>query len=220
MGSCNTAQNEVGGKDLLLKVCKEMLFTTDATTSSVEITAHGLKVGTPLVFTAAALGAIVTLLPNKPYFVKTVVDVDNVILATTPTGIAIIPGAVVTDAAVDVFVNVGGIRSKGITFTSEGIDITSQDSDEWTKMLDSAGLRSVALSGSGVYTNEANYTIVEDAAYANSLICLMFIDVKGLKVLWGCYKVTQVENSGDYNAEGNFTLAASSSGEINRAKVV
>lgn len=211
------SQNEVGGKSLLLKVGQTKSYTTDGTTAAITITAHGAKVGDLVIF--SDIGGIGNLLANQPYFVKTVPSVNVIEIAEEPTGTAIIPDDAQTSTPCTVFASVGGIRSKSISFSSEGVDITNQDSDEWSKFLDAAGVRALAISGAGVYTNEANYLYVEDQAYANNLMELMFVDVKGLRCTWSYFKVTAVEQSGDYNAEGNFSISANSAAEVNRYKV-
>ena len=119
-----------------------------------------------------------------------------------------------TDLEIDVFSTLGGLRSKSFSFNSESVDISSQDSDEWKKILDGAGLRSFGVSGSGVYTNETLFQKVFKDARENKLTCLMFIEVKTGTIFAGCFKIPTMEVSGDYNAESSYSMSAESSGEI------
>jgi len=215
--SCNVTQNEVGGKDLLLKVCKDVTVKTVDLSAELEVTAHGLKVGD--LFKFKAIGALTVVDLATIYFVVEIVSANKFKIAATVGGAALIMDESEASLAAEAFINVGGIRSKSVSLASEAVDITSQDSDEWKTMLDGAGLRSGSISGSGVYTNAVAFGLVEDAFLANALLCLAFADVKGSKIIAGCYKVTSLEYSGDYNAEGNFSISAESSGALTVQKV-
>ncbi len=210
--NCNTTQNEVGGKSLLLKVCKDATAATAATGSTITSVAHGLKVGDIAVF--KEVGAIATLTANKFYYVKTVPSVDTFTVSETAESASIVPGALEATLDILTFANVGGLRSKSFGFASEGIDISSHDTDEYKKLADGAGMRSFSVSGSGVYTNEKRYQELETNAIQNKLMCLMFIDVISGKMYEGCFKITSIELSGDYDGEGSYSISAESSGTI------
>jgi TP901-1 family phage major tail protein len=210
---CNTEQNEVGGKQLLLKVCQ------DAKTGSVSsgdttltITAHGAIVGDIARFLDVGTNGNVNT--DDFYFVKTVEDANGIQISATRGGSAINFTAAEAALSVEIFKSLGGLRSKSMSFSSESIDITSQDSDEWNKILDGAGIRSFEFSGGGVYTNEEVFQDMRERAMANELVCLMVIDVKANRIYEGCFKVTSLEISGDYDSESSYSMSATSSGEV------
>jgi len=211
--NCNTTQKEIGGKSLLLKSCTDALATSVAASANLTITAHGLKVGDFVAF--KTIGANTTITTTSFYYVKEIVDADTVKISATKAGAAIIFDDSETDMMVLVFKNVAGIRSKEISFSSEGIDITNQDSDEWMTMLDKAGIRSVSISGSGVYNAGDSFKSVREKFLANNLVCLMFVDVIQSEVIEGCFKITEFTFSGDYDSEASFSISAESSGQIN-----
>lgn len=214
---CNTAQNEVGGKSLILKACTAVAsIATDATTATITKTAHGLSVG-DVVSPTGGLGSIVLLTVGAFYYVKTVPTVDTFTISATKSGSAIIPGFVQAAIAMDFYTNVGGVRSKSLSFSADGIDITNHDSDEWKKLLDGAGIRSGAFSGSGVYTNQTLLQALYTRFLANSLTCLMLIEVGTARLYEGCFKITSMEISGDYDGEGAFSISADSAGQIQTA---
>lgn len=215
---CNLAQNEVGGKDLILKACVDFTAATANASTSVTITGHGAKVGDILIF--KEIGTLTAVVLNQPYYVKEIVDANTIRISATPAGTAISMDAVEASLDVEMFKALGGIRSKSFAFNFGAIDITNQDSDEWTSILDQAGIRNCSVSGSGVYTNQQLFQSVFDDALDNKLKCLMLIEVKTAVLFYGCFKVTSVEVSGDYDAEGNFSLSAESSGEIKKYKLV
>lgn len=209
---CNTAQNEVGGKSLLLKACVLKTVATANTSNDVTLTAHGLVVGDIIKF--LEVGANTVINTTTYYFVVAVPTANTFEISATRGGAAIVMDATEASLDIDAYLTVGGLRSKSLSFNSEAIDITNGDSDEWKVTLDGAGIRSMSISGSGVYTNESVFRAVELKAMTNALTCLMFIDVKNDRIYDGCYKITSIEQSGDYDAEGQYSLSAESSGEV------
>jgi TP901-1 family phage major tail protein len=121
--------------------------------------------------------------------------------------------------SVDLFKSTGGLRSKSINFSAEGIDITNEESDEWKKMLDKAGIRSMEISGSGVYNNYDVFQSLVTKFLANELTCLMFVEVKTGRIYEGCFKLTSLEISGDYDAESSYSISAASSGAVTIATI-
>ena len=212
MGSCNTTQNEVGGKELLLKACQTVEIATTDESTDIDLEAHGLKVGDIVSFND--IGTLTVVALNTFYFVVGVTD-DTFEISATRGGTAIEMDATEAELEVNAFKTLGGLRSKTFAFNSETIEITSLDSDEWKKLLDGAGIRSFSVSGSGVYTNEQVFQYVFSQARANNLTCLMFIDVKASRIFEGCFKITSLEVSGEYNAEASYSISAESSGQIN-----
>jgi TP901-1 family phage major tail protein len=213
MGVCNTTQKEIGGKDLILKKCKEYLNVgTTATSSSITVTAHGAKVGDVVKFTDVDGNTTVNV--DDYYAIVEVVDANTIKVAAAPGGVAIVLDD--TSAVVDllIFRTLGGLRSKEISFSSEAVDITNVDSDEWKSMLDNAGIRSASVSGSGVYTSEVVFKEFRTEFLANTLTCLMFLDAKSKEIIEGCFKISELSVSGDYDAEGQYSMSAESSGPI------
>lgn len=213
MGTCNVAQNEVGGKDMFLKKCVAASAASTATSATLTTVGHGAKVGDLVKFTGT-IGSNTTINTTSYYFVKAVLSVDTYTIAATPGGSAIVLDDTEAAMPIDIFKNVGGIRGKSASFSSEGIDITNQDSDQWQTMLDGAGIRSCEFSGDGVYTNEAIAKAFEDDFLANALTCLAIVEAKSGRVYAGCFKITSIEVGGSFDGEGTFSMSASSSGPI------
>ena len=212
MGSCNTERNEKGGKDLLLKVCKEV--EADFTNASDDINAntHGLEVGDLVRF--PTLGSLNDVVANQIYFVSEIVDANNFSISATPGGSNIIftPGQ--ADLTIEVFQTVGGLRSKSLSFAAEAIDVSNHGSNQWKQILDGAGMKSVSISGSGVYTSAANFRTIEENAFANLLTCLAFLDAVSGRIYSGCFKITGIENNGEYDGEAGYSISAESAGEV------
>jgi predicted secreted protein len=213
MANCNTAQNEVGGKDLLLKKCKEFtaIETTNAS-ANIEITGHGAKVGDIILFSDVGTNTVINT--DDFYIVREVIDANTITIKATLQGSAIVMDATSSVLKALVFRNLGGLRSKEFGLSSEAVDITNVDSDEWSSMLDGAGIRSASMSGSGVWTNELVFQEFFADFVANRLTCLALVDAKSGRVYEGCFKITELSVSGDYDAEGTYSVSAESSGPV------
>lgn len=210
--SCNVTQNELGGKELLLKTCVVDTVATTSSSTTLTAVAHGLKVGDLMKFTSVDLLTSVTV--DTLYYVKTVPSADTFTISATRTGAAISMDVTDASVAVELYVAVGGLRSKSMSLSSDGIDITSEDSDEWTTLLDGAGIRSMEISGDGVYNNSAVFQGVVTKFLANQLTCLAFVEYKSGRVYSGCFKITSLEITGSHDGEATYSMSASSSGAI------
>jgi len=217
MGTCNTTQNELGGKELALKACISGSVASTATSATLTSVAHKLKVGD--VVKPNGVGANTTISIGTFYIVKAVLSADTFTIAATLSGAAIVLDDTEAVMDFDFFRPVGGIRSKSLSFSAEGIDITNEESDEWKVMLDKAGIRSMEVSGSGVYSSYDMALYLETKALTNELTCLMFLNKKTGRLYEGCFKLTSFEVSGDYDAESNMSISASSSGAITVATI-
>lgn len=215
--SCNSTASEKGGKDLLLKICEELtasvsVGTTDDATK-VLVTAHGLAVNDLIRFPAAALGTADDVTADQMYFVKAV-TANDFSISETPGGTAIAFTEAIVSKTIEAFKTVGGLRSKSWSFNAESVDATHHGTNQWKKLLSGAGLRSVSVSGDGVYSSEVNYRAMEADAYAGLLVCLALVEVVTGRIYTGCFKISSLEVSGDYNAEGAFSMSADSSEEV------
>lgn len=214
MAVCNTTQKEIGGKDLILKKCKEFLACSTVTaTSPITVTAHGAKVGDIVKFTAVGTLAVVNT--TDYYAIVAVPSSSTIHIAAAPGGTALVMDA--TQASlIDllIFRTLGGLRSSSFSFSSEAIDITNVDSNEWKSMLDNAGVRSASVSGSGVYTSETVFTEFRTDFLSNALTCILLLDAKTKELYEGCFKISELEISGSYDAEGEYSMSAESAGPV------
>ena len=213
----NTTQNERSGKDLLLKICEnvaiDVAIGTDDDATAILETGHGFSVGDLVRVTSAELGTVDDITADQFYFITAVAD-DSFNISATPGGSAITFTYTITDMTIEVFTTIGGLRSSGSSFASEAIDITNHGSNQWRKIKSGAGIKQVSVSGSGVYTNETNYRAMETAAFANNLVNLAFIDLSAGRIKDGAFKITALEETGEYDGEATFSASFESSGEV------
>ena len=88
-------------------------------------------------------------------------------------------------APTPVFTTVAGLRARTISLNAQAIDATDGDSTgRWRELLAGAGVRSVAVSGSGVFRDAASDAAVRDSFFAQTariwrLVIPDFVQLEG-----------------------------------------
>lgn len=116
-------------------------------------------------------------------------------------------------AAPETFATIAGMRATSLVVNSDAVDITNKDSGGWRELLGGAGVRRVAVSGAGVFTDSAAEAILRGKALAGMLANYEILFENGDR-LEGSFLVTTLDYSGDHNGERTYTLALESSGVI------
>ncbi|MET0310362.1 MAG: phage major tail protein, TP901-1 family [Sphingomonas sp.] len=116
-------------------------------------------------------------------------------------------------AAPVVFTTVAGLRTTQLSVNGEAVVITSKDSGGWRELLSGAGVRSVSVSGAGVFTGSAAETRVKANALSG-LIDDYRLSFESGETLTGRFLVTRLDYAGDFNGERSYTLSLESSGPV------
>lgn len=204
---------ELGGKNLLLEISNGTTQAVTFTDSGdlVGLTAHGLTDGDVVSFTVINTTTGISIDTN--YFVVNA-NTNDFQVAATAGGSPITLTTDGTGTLDEVFQTIGGLRSKSFSINAEAIDITNHDSSEWREILDSAGIRSVSLSGSGVFEDGTVINQLKTDMMANTLRKFRVYMTSDLDYFQGTFKITALEYSGDYNAEAAYSISMESSGTI------
>lgn len=111
------------------------------------------------------------------------------------------------------FTTVGGMRTTSLTHNNQSIDTTNKDSGAWRQLLDGAGIRSISISGAGVFTDSTAEETVRGLAMSNSINNYQLNFGNG-DVLTGAFQITSYGRSGNYNDEESYTITLASAGTI------
>jgi TP901-1 family phage major tail protein len=111
------------------------------------------------------------------------------------------------------FTTVGGLRTTGFTHNNQLIDATSLESGVWRKLMDGAGIRSIAISGSGVFTDAASEEAVRGFAMSNQIKNYRLTFGNG-DSMTGPFQITSYQRSGNYNNEETYALTLASAGVV------
>lgn len=116
-------------------------------------------------------------------------------------------------AATPVFATVVGMRTTQLSVNGEGVVVTTKESGGWRHLLSGAGVRSVSVSGAGVFTGSAAEARVKGNALSGVLDDYR-LTFEGGETLTGKFLVTRLDYAGDFNGERSYTLSLESSGAV------
>ncbi|MCC2977393.1 phage major tail protein, TP901-1 family [Sphingomonas sp. PL-96] len=111
------------------------------------------------------------------------------------------------------FTTVAGLRTTQLSINGEAVAITSKDSGGWRELLSGAGVRSVSVSGAGVFTGSAAEVRLKSNALAGTIDDYRLSFESG-ETMTGRFLLTRLDYAGDYNGERSYTLALESSGPV------
>ena len=111
------------------------------------------------------------------------------------------------------FSTVAGMRTTQMSVNGEAVNVTSKDSGGWRELLSGAGVRSVSVAASGIFTGSAAEVRIKTSALAGQIDDYELSFESGEK-LRGRFLVTRLDYSGDYNGERNYALSLESSGPV------
>lgn len=112
-----------------------------------------------------------------------------------------------------VFATVAGLRTTQLSVNGEAVNVTSKDSGGWRELLSGAGVRSVSVAGSGIFTGSAAETRIKGNALAG-LIDDYELSFESGERMRGRFLLTRLDYAGDHNGERTYALALESSGAV------
>ena len=108
---------------------------------------------------------------------------------------------------------VAGLKTTQLSINGEVVVITNKSSAGWRELLPNAGVRSVSVSGAGVFTGSAAETRLKANALAGTIDDYQLSFESGER-LQGKFLLTRLDYAGDFNGERSYTLALESSGAV------
>lgn len=108
--------------------------------------------------------------------------------------------------ATAVFTTIGGVRAKGVSMSTEEIDITDGDDDVWKKGLE-GGVMSLSISVSGLVSNNASYELLRAKAQAGTIWAFQLSAIGDSDSVKGNFLITSLEENGEYNGAQQFSAS-------------
>jgi len=113
------------------------------------------------------------------------------------------------------FVTVAGLRSHSLSFNTQSVDITHQESaGAWRELLAGAGVKTANVRGAGIFKDAASDTRVREYFF-DAIIANWQIVMPGFGTMSGPFQIISLEFSGEHDGEISFELALESAGAIN-----
>ena len=111
------------------------------------------------------------------------------------------------------FVTAAGLRSKSIKFGAKTVDITHSESDEaWRELLPGGGVKSVEISGAGIFRDSASDALMRAAFFAQSAEVFQFI-IPNFGIIEGPFLISALNYAGTYQGEASYELTMISAGK-------
>jgi TP901-1 family phage major tail protein len=111
------------------------------------------------------------------------------------------------------YATVAGLRTTQLSVNGEAVNVTTKDSAGWRELLSGAGVRSVSVSGAGIFTGSAAEVRVRNNALAG-IIDDYELSFESGERMRGRFLVTRLDYAGDYNGERSYTMSLESSGAV------
>ena len=112
------------------------------------------------------------------------------------------------------FETVAGLRATRISFNAETVDITNVGSaGRWRELLAGAGVRSAAISGSGVFRDEATDERARAIFFAGEIPDFQVI-IPSFGTITGPFQITAIEYAGQHDGEATYEISLSSAGAL------
>ena len=111
------------------------------------------------------------------------------------------------------YATVAGLRTTQLSVNGEAVNVTSKDSGGWRELLSGAGVRSVSVSGAGIFTGSAPEVRVRSNALSG-IIDDYELSFESGERMRGRFLVTRLDYAGDYNGERSYTMSLESSGAV------
>lgn len=112
------------------------------------------------------------------------------------------------------FETVAGLRATRVSFNAESVDVTSLESaGGWREILGGAGVKSAAISGSGVFKDAASDERARQIFFDGETPDFQVI-IPDFGIVEGPFHVNSIEYSGSYNGEATYELSLASAGRL------
>jgi TP901-1 family phage major tail protein len=111
------------------------------------------------------------------------------------------------------YATIGGMRTTQLSVNGEAVNVTSKDSGGWRELLSGAGVRSVSVAASGIFTG----SVAEGRIKANALgggLDDYELSFESGERLRGRFLVTRLDYAGDHGGERTYAVALESSGAV------
>ena len=112
------------------------------------------------------------------------------------------------------FETIAGLRASRLSFNAEAVDVTSLESQGgWRELLAGAGVKSAAITGSGVFKDAATDERARQIFFDGEMPEFQVI-VPGFGIVEGPFQITSIEYSGSHNGEATYELTLASAGVL------
>lgn len=112
------------------------------------------------------------------------------------------------------YATVAGLRTKRLAFNAQTVDVTDAESaGRWRELLGGAGIQRAALSGAGLFKDQASDALVRSAFFAGDILSFQLV-IPDFGTVSGPFQITALEYAGAHDGEVTFEIALESAGAM------
>ena len=112
------------------------------------------------------------------------------------------------------FSTVAGLRSKRLSFNAALVDVTDAESaGRWRELLGGAGVQRAALSGSGIFKDQASDALVRSLFFGGTIANWQIV-IPDFGTVAGAFQIAALEYSGAHDGEVLFEIGLESAGAL------
>lgn len=111
------------------------------------------------------------------------------------------------------FETVAGLRATRLSFNAETVDVTHMESSGWRELLGGAGVKSAAVSGSGVFRDATSDARAREIFFGGMTPAFQVI-IPDFGTVEGPFLITSIEYNGTHDGEATYELALASAGTV------
>ena len=109
---------------------------------------------------------------------------------------------------------VGGLRTRRLTFDAQTVDVTDSASvGRWRELLAGAGVRSAAVSGAGIFKDQASDRAIRTAFFDGAIGDWALV-LPDFGTVTGPFQIVQLEYAGEHDGEVTFEMSLESAGAL------
>ena len=112
------------------------------------------------------------------------------------------------------FQTLAGLRASRLSFNAETVDVTSLESTGgWRELLGGAGVKSAAITGSGIFRDEATDERARQLFFDGEVPDFQVI-IPDFGTVEGPFQITAIEYAGTHDGEATYELSMASAGAL------
>jgi TP901-1 family phage major tail protein len=113
-----------------------------------------------------------------------------------------------------VYITVAGLRANALTFNSEVVDASSQDSaGAWKELLAGAGLKSAQIKGQGIFKNAASDATIRGYFFSGTIVNWQIV-IPAFGTVTGPFQIASLDFGGRHDGEVTFDVSLVSAGVL------
>lgn len=112
------------------------------------------------------------------------------------------------------YATVAGLRAKRLSFNAQLVDVTDGESaGRWRELLGGAGVQRAAVSGSGIFKDQASDALVRTRFFAGTVAGWQIV-IPDFGTVTGPFQIAALDYSGAHDGEVLFEIALESAGAL------